>query len=329
MGLYTNCKCDVCGKLFADDDDVVICPVCGTPQHRACYQARGACVHEDLHVSGYEWKRPAPEKENPPQGSGTVSCKRCGAQNPAGAVRCQICGAPFTQNEQTFQGETASQQNSTDAGASGRTSYTRSGPGFLPDFEVDGVTAREMADYLGPASAAVFIPKFNVLLQQRGSIAAWNIPALILGPFYYFYRRMNKIGLILLAILAVIYVPGTIYSLEYFKAFYAPEYFNLTLPYSQWILDVFAPIAAAASYLRIALHIYCCVQANTFFLDRVIADVKDMQTRFSQNDRGENYRTALSYRGRPATMAAVLAILGFFGILYAVLCMQLFPLLAG
>ncbi|MBQ3919840.1 MAG: hypothetical protein II695_09210, partial [Oscillospiraceae bacterium] len=32
--LYTGHKCMVCGKVFTDDDDVVVCVECGTPYHR-------------------------------------------------------------------------------------------------------------------------------------------------------------------------------------------------------------------------------------------------------------------------------------------------------
>lgn len=55
MSLYTGCKCDVCGEKFTKEDDVVICPVCGTPHHRSCYTKTNNCVHEMLHEQKYEW----------------------------------------------------------------------------------------------------------------------------------------------------------------------------------------------------------------------------------------------------------------------------------
>ena len=36
--------CPVGGKPFTKDDDIVVCPVCGAPYHRACYQEAGHCV---------------------------------------------------------------------------------------------------------------------------------------------------------------------------------------------------------------------------------------------------------------------------------------------
>ena len=49
MSLYDNQKCPVCGELFKEGDDVVTCPICGTPHHRSCYKKLGTCANESLH----------------------------------------------------------------------------------------------------------------------------------------------------------------------------------------------------------------------------------------------------------------------------------------
>lgn len=46
---YTNYKCPVCNNQFTEDDDVVVCPECGTPHHRECYIQNGNCVNADKH----------------------------------------------------------------------------------------------------------------------------------------------------------------------------------------------------------------------------------------------------------------------------------------
>lgn len=38
MPSYKNEKCPVCNQEFKDGDDIVTCPVCGTPHHRECYK---------------------------------------------------------------------------------------------------------------------------------------------------------------------------------------------------------------------------------------------------------------------------------------------------
>ena len=46
---YSNYKCPVCSNQFTEDDDVVVCPECGTPHHRECYIQNGKCSNADKH----------------------------------------------------------------------------------------------------------------------------------------------------------------------------------------------------------------------------------------------------------------------------------------
>ena len=46
---YKNYKCPVCNNQFTEDDDVVVCPECGTPHHRECYIQNGNCANADKH----------------------------------------------------------------------------------------------------------------------------------------------------------------------------------------------------------------------------------------------------------------------------------------
>lgn len=52
---YTGEKCSACGEVFTDNDDVVVCPECGTPQHRECYRMNGECVNQVRH-GDFRWK---------------------------------------------------------------------------------------------------------------------------------------------------------------------------------------------------------------------------------------------------------------------------------
>ncbi len=48
---YSNKLCPVCKIKFTDEDDIVVCPQCGTPHHRECYKNEGKCFNEHLHNS--------------------------------------------------------------------------------------------------------------------------------------------------------------------------------------------------------------------------------------------------------------------------------------
>ena len=48
MSNFTGSKCIICENEFNDNDDIVVCPECGTPYHRECYQKEGKCVNVDF-----------------------------------------------------------------------------------------------------------------------------------------------------------------------------------------------------------------------------------------------------------------------------------------
>lgn len=55
---FNGIHCPICHEAFTSESDVVVCPECGTPMHRDCYNRIGHCVKEDKHAEGYVWKRP-------------------------------------------------------------------------------------------------------------------------------------------------------------------------------------------------------------------------------------------------------------------------------
>ena len=46
---FTKYNCPYCGQAFNDNDDVVVCPDCGTPHHRECWLKNGQCFRADKH----------------------------------------------------------------------------------------------------------------------------------------------------------------------------------------------------------------------------------------------------------------------------------------
>lgn len=46
---YRIYKCPVCEESFKENDDVVVCPDCGTPHHRDCWKKNGRCFNEEKH----------------------------------------------------------------------------------------------------------------------------------------------------------------------------------------------------------------------------------------------------------------------------------------
>ena len=53
---YDNKVCDGCSDVMLEGDDIVVCPECGTPQHRECYKKNNQCVNAHLHAEGFDWR---------------------------------------------------------------------------------------------------------------------------------------------------------------------------------------------------------------------------------------------------------------------------------
>ena len=69
---YINEICPVCKRQFGADDDIVVCPDCGTPHHRDCWNVKKACENSALHGEGFVWK-PMAVKNQPAENPSVVA----------------------------------------------------------------------------------------------------------------------------------------------------------------------------------------------------------------------------------------------------------------
>lgn len=218
---YNGIKCEKCGIEFNENDDVVVCPVCGAPHHRSCWLEENTCVHTSRHIEGYQWQMPenAVEKAEPEQkkplpdefmlknGESVVICPRCGAMNCENDVYCMRCGAPL-KNERSGGGEYGGagfgNGGSDDAdGQRGRmyADFNRFG-GLDPNSELDGIPVVEYSDYVGGKAPGKILRKIAVM-DRFGKPVSWCWPAVFIGPVWFFWRKMKKEGLILSVLLLI------------------------------------------------------------------------------------------------------------------------------
>lgn len=204
---YRGQHCPICGKEFCDGDDIVVCPECGTPYHRECYKTAGHCVNEEHHGENFEWKpetAPYKEEKTPNVGQNTnddghkvVFCPVCGRENPAEEPNCLNCGARLYNNQ-------------------------NGGKAFIPPVELPSMdkqpfgkvvnispmdmlgrnTVGDTAEFIG-VNAQTYIPKFYKMQQEKKKLS-WNWAAFFFAPYWFFYRKMQNIGCIFIAILLVI-----------------------------------------------------------------------------------------------------------------------------
>lgn len=210
---YNNQTCPHCGKLFADGDDVVVCPVCATPQHRECWMQAGHCANDSLHSSGFVWQKettvtanPQPEPDCETIPSDTAVCHICGSENPAESLHCGNCGALIgeSDNPDDKKCNFCGTQNDSDAKhckncgsplGMQKGFFTNSpylaGTGIDPNENIGGNSADDLALYV-QASAKSYLPKFKRF--SKGKKLSFNFAAFFFAPYWFFYRKLYKAG---------------------------------------------------------------------------------------------------------------------------------------
>ncbi len=214
---YFGYKCQVCDNEFVKGDDIVVCPECGTPHHRECYNNLGHCINESKHSQGYDYlkdiEKQKEETINTDENCELITCKVCGAKNPSDAFFCSRCGEPFQNNTATE--NTGKQNNNEETPQSPFTSIPGAPnilvldplAGVKPETDLgDGVTIGEAAKYVRQ-NTPYFATVFNSI--KTFSKSRFNFCAAIFGGGYLLYRKMYKIGTIITVIEALIMIAST------------------------------------------------------------------------------------------------------------------------
>ena len=220
---YEGLPCPVCGRHMHEDDDIVVCPDCGTPQHRECWMENGECVNSEKHAEGFVWssgEKPVFTERKPdiPADASRI-CLNCGSENPADVSVCGRCGAPLAGSEIRL--------NTDDDGNSRcpycgmpvepgdrlckncgaplvlmpRTSFASyaADSGFEEQEIIGGNTAGELSAYVR-RNVKRYLPLFKKF--ENGRKISFNFAAFFFGPLWYFFRKMYKFGIIFIIVLA-------------------------------------------------------------------------------------------------------------------------------
>lgn len=203
MNRYFGMKCPHCGKAFKEQDSATVCPDCGAPYHRSCFEEmNGVCMFQDRHAEGYDWneaqeKQQQRETERGYEDPRQLRCAQCGTLNSSENIFCDVCGNLLRG------GETAGQQTQQQAGYSqqrqagfgfggfGAAPYTAPYSGLNPDEEIDGIPVKDLAIYVGENSQ-YYLPKFKDLKTNRRNVINWS--AFLLEFVFLVYRKMYLVA---------------------------------------------------------------------------------------------------------------------------------------
>lgn len=210
---YTGLNCPVCNKPFTEEDDIVVCPVCGAPYHRACYEHTGECVFHDLHEAGKDWQPPAPAAETAPQPSACIKdteCPFCGTLNDHGARFCTLCGRMLVGQPKESQPKTYGGYPG--VGNAGQTPFAAAPFVFDPMGGVNPTEPLEPGVSYGEASKVVrartdyYMPVFRYMKQTGRN--KFNFSAFLFSGAWLLYRKQYKPGIIvsiLMVLLQLVY----------------------------------------------------------------------------------------------------------------------------
>ncbi|MBR3767400.1 MAG: DUF2628 domain-containing protein [Clostridia bacterium] len=207
---FNGAQCVSCKKAFTENDDVVVCPECGSPHHRVCWFNKGDCENADLHKDGFLWVFPEelrpkePKKKHQPEpvpsdyrfknGENAVVCHHCGTLNYGNDALCLKCRNPLQDIPENEERRTVREEDMYEL-------FRRYG-GLRPDILIDGIPVAEYSDYIGEKKSGRYIRRFMNMerFDRKISVSIW---AFLFGPIWFLYRKMFKEGLLFLLIMLV------------------------------------------------------------------------------------------------------------------------------
>lgn len=200
MQSFFGATCPYCGEKFSEGDDIVVCPECGTPHHRACYKEHSACANESLHSETFEWKSaviPTSQKQesSAERASETTVCAHCGSENPENSRYCLHCGAPLSD-----------EQPKTEIRKPSYEEFQRERERIFTEkfSSFEGVSAKEASVFVR-SNVGYFLPRFAAF--SKGAKFDTNFSAFIFSYFYLFYRKMYGLGIAVLAATTALSIP--------------------------------------------------------------------------------------------------------------------------
>ena len=252
MPKYYGCPCEGCGEPLTLKDDIVVCPDCGAPYHRTCYEKLGRCIHSPAHAAGYEWHFPYQDAE-------LRTCPSCGERTLRSEEICRCCGAalpPETEADEQLNDRKAAQDEQ-----HGGFDYERFyrqyeqqtmdplhrnlQAAFGKDELIDGIPSSDWMDYIGKA-APIYLNDYSRMQLQHTKVSMC-FPALIFGPFYFFYRKAWKPAFAFLAAEMVLAIPTVLDLMQITES-------PLTAGLSTGVLVVLSRIVSLLSFVLVLVR---------------------------------------------------------------------------
>ena len=170
-------SCARCKAYLFDEDEVVVCPICGAPHHRDCYDAIGHCALEELHGTENQYNPHAQHEEE--------NNNKTNQTPPRSDFNNETFASGFRGNYQ------ANQFGGAPFGSSPFMTFDPLG-GVPQDFEIgENVTAEDAKKFV-LTNTHRYIPKFATFTGKKR--ASWNWLGFLFPAPWLFSRKMYTFG---------------------------------------------------------------------------------------------------------------------------------------
>lgn len=314
MTRFENKLCPVCRRPFTQNDDIVVCPVCGTPHHRACYNEKGGCGVEEWHASGFVWEGHLPGEEPEPSNG-----------------QEEQSGVDLSKHDDTGgQSGDYSDHRAEYPGGVPNGSFNAYGPDGQPvDIQEfldqinrqtmddtrgeDGVSAKELSCYVGKSvmhySQAFAAFRAPAAPGQKKRKVFFNLCAGLFTPVHQFYRKLDAAGVILVLLELAYYVPTLLSFSGSFSA------------------SVVGALQFAASGLYFAAKIALCMFGDYIYYRHCVKRIKQIRANYDDGN-APGYYEALNAKGSPSWLRAIISILAVY-LLQAILLLYFVRMNSG
>ncbi len=293
---FTNEKCPVCNNTFEHDDDIVVCPECGTPHHRECYMENKSCANHHKHSEDYRWEPTFIPLEE------TETLNKPEEQKSIYQQAVEMSEMPFP----TIQAE-------------------KINPFFRERFGdlEDGVPAEDVAIFVRQESHR-YVSKFQKITEGK---LTWNWAAFFFTPYWFFYRKLHKIGSVIFAIFLLItsisFLPPVVQLNTDIASFeaeiqeiadsdrteeeYQAALLEITSEMSKTIQQnrTGAVLIMSQSVASVVLSIFVGLNANKWYYKHIKSQLKAVKT----ESTSENYKNNLFIKGGVSYGSAFLVII--------------------
>lgn len=247
---YINAVCDGCGKPFNETDNIVVCPVCGTPQHRECWDKNNCCVNQSRHSEGFDWAASKADlkkekADSPAQGKdpGNIQQEKRDSLSSDDKtdkkdipIAKTLFGPPLTENqlEETFLHNV--KIPSTDS--------------------IDNISVSDAAMYL-QTSAGRYINRFSKAEKNNRKLT-WNWAGFFFGPCWLFFRKLFKQAFVFMLVVimaSLVLYPTMTSCYDTIKEVYAAEFKKIDNKQTVTPDEMMATLSKGDNYAKI-MHVF-------------------------------------------------------------------------